>query len=67
MPRGGELCPRISKIRGTWLAQPVASVALDLRIVSSSPTLGVEIKSADKNKQNKKRISKIKEEGTINQ
>ena len=28
---------------GTWLAQLVECVTLDLRVVSSSPTLGIEI------------------------
>lgn len=29
--------------RGTWLAQSVEDAALDLEVVGSSPTLGVEI------------------------
>lgn len=29
-------------MKGIWLAQPVERAALDLRAVSSSPTLGVE-------------------------
>ena len=29
--------------RGTWLAQLVEHVTLDLRVVSSSPMVGVEI------------------------
>ena len=39
--------------RGTWLAQSVECKALDLRVVSLSPTLGVEITL--KNKILKKR------------
>ena len=29
--------------RGAWLAQSVEHVTLDLRVVSASPTLGIEI------------------------
>ena len=32
-----------SPSRGAWLAQSEEHVTLDLRVVSSSPTLGVEI------------------------
>lgn len=31
------------RIRGNWLAQPKEHVTLDLQVVSSRPTLGVEI------------------------
>ena len=33
----------LDKSRGTWLPQTVEHVTLDLRVESSSPTLGVEI------------------------
>ena len=34
---------KIKNPRGTWLAQSVQHLALKLRLVSSSPTLGTEI------------------------
>ena len=34
---------KIGPMRGTWLAQWVEHVTLDLRVVSSSPMLGVEL------------------------
>ena len=40
-------------IRGTWLAQLVERGTLDLGVVSSNPTLGVE-PALQKNKKNKK-------------
>ena len=32
-----------TEVRGTWLAKSVKHLILDLRVVSASPTLGVEI------------------------
>ena len=37
------LLSKLLYLRGTWLAQLEECVALDLRVVSLSPTLGVEI------------------------
>ena len=37
-------------VRGAWLAQPVEHVTLNLRVLSSSPTSGVEPTSNKKNK-----------------
>lgn len=34
--------PEMNRVRGAWLAQSVECVTLDLRVVSLSPTLGVE-------------------------
>ena len=30
-------------MRGTWLAQPGECASLDLRVMNSSPTLGIEM------------------------
>ena len=39
----GEVAVKIITLKGPWLTQFVEHVTLDLGVVSSSPTLGVEI------------------------
>ena len=47
-------CPNLLNVlkippsKGTWLVQLVEHVALDLRVISSSPTLGMEITYVNK-------------------
>ena len=43
--------PTKIKKRGTWLAQSVVHVTLGLGVVSSSPTLDVELILKNKNKK----------------
>ena len=44
------------KSRGTWPAQSAERATLDLRVTSSSPTLGVELTYKKKKKKNPGRL-----------
>ena len=57
---------RVSKIknsRDTWVAQSVEYVTLDLGVMSSSPTLGMEptLKKKARKETNPKEIVKVRE------
>lgn len=45
-----------SHFRGTWLAQSMECVTLDLRVRSSSSTLGVELPLKKRTKNSKEKI-----------